>query len=355
MFREPRYFELKLMATDEAAKPDWLYRKFRRAGYIEEDAEIMTASMMRMIITRERWDYIRALMDLYKEGYVTEEQFDTLLDPLGLTETAHNLLKRTAEFKYLKDRMDDMIRFAWGLYHADIITGDEFETMLVGIGIKEEKVRMLRSITEVKKKQKILQRERREVEAAMREQQRLLYRKYTEMYRAGTIDKHQYIGFLIGAGMTPEYATMVADIEEQRKLQYLKRKEMRAKETEARRLRERYKKIYTLQFRENKITQDQFYNALLAINFSQEEARAIVMLEVERKGGTIAALREADVEEEKIQLREKYVMNYRDLYRAGKITKEQLYSYLYNLRLYEDEIEKILQDEEEFKQLFVPI
>lgn len=351
MYHEPRYFELSMMATDESASADWLYRKARRAGYNAVDAEIFAESIVKKSLSRERDDYSQSLTDLYREGFITQEQFDEHLRPLGLREEAHFLLKRAARFQYLKAYIQDMIKYFTDLYTGEVISLDEFNTSLTGLGMSPERVHLTINTARIKLERKAFQEEQSEIEKVIRQEQDLLVRKYLEMYRAGTIEKGSLVSYLISAGTTPGYASVVADIEEQKKLGRERKTELTTVEAEDRRIREQYRKLYELQFAEEKITAQQLRSYLLQLGYSDEEAESMVALAVEKRGGTVPVLREADYEAEMNALRAEYLKEYRSLYRRGLIVEEHLRGWMAAWGFPPEAAQEILDTEREIRRL----
>jgi len=84
MYHEPRYFELKMMSEDEAATDEWLRLKSRRAGFTEKDTDVMVRSYVKQASRMQRVDYYRQSFYMYKEGYITHERFEELLDEMQL-------------------------------------------------------------------------------------------------------------------------------------------------------------------------------------------------------------------------------------------------------------------------------
>ena len=344
MYREPRYFELSMMATDAAATREWLYRKARRAGYSEEDGEIFAESIVKKALSRERTDFMRSLLDLYAEGYISAEQFDEHISFLDLAPEAYQLLKKTAQFKYLLSYTDEMVKYVIEQYRNDVFSYEEALGALTGLAVEPEKISILLNRERVKKEAKIAQKERKEIEAQINRHRSILLRKWLYMYRSGAIAKGALITFMIGAGFTPAYANIVADLEEQKKVYYERRRELRSKEALERRVKRTYERAYRTLYNRGKIDEETLKKYLFAIDYTPQEVSSIVTYERARKKKTRRVLPEADLERVRLETIEDYKQKLVDMLMSDTLSPQAFRSALLKLHVDEDEIERLLSD-----------
>lgn len=283
MYREPRYFELSIMLEDAHTRLDWLYKKCRRAGYTPEDADIFVEGLLSKVLRPYFAAYRMAVMKNFKEGYINEAQFDQFLIPLRLRSEAHALLKKAARLEYIYDYTSDTIKMFTDMYDKDLITREDFELSLNGLGIRPERVELIINRVDVKKRARVAREEERAVKAAIRKRQSLLTRLYILSYQSGHIDKDKLISLLEFAGIDTELATITAELEEEKRQLVETRKAFRTIETEQQRTAKKYEKGYIDLFRKDLITSDVLRQHLLGLGFEEDYVDAVVYTEQIKK------------------------------------------------------------------------
>lgn len=214
MYHEPRYFELKMMSEDEAATDEWLRLKSRRAGFTEEDTDVMVRSYVKQAARTQRQDFYKNTFYMYKEGYVTREKFEQMLDELELRPEAKTFGARSAELAYLIDYIKDMISYYVDSFLKDVIDDDELLVSLVSLGLVPERAWLLTARTKLRK----MPRPRYPVATAAKKVTTKVQTKYIQLYREqfrkGLIDRDRYLESLLSVGLTADLAEVSVQLEE---------------------------------------------------------------------------------------------------------------------------------------------
>lgn len=214
MYHEPRYFELKMMSEDEAATDEWLRLKSRRAGFTEEDTDVMVRSYVKQAARTQRQDFYKNTFYMYKEGYVTRERFEQMLDELELRPEAKTFGARSADLAYLIDYIKDMISYYVDSFLKDVIDDDELLVSLVSLGLVPERAWLLTARTKLRKMPK----PRYPVATAARKVTTKVQTKYIQLYREqfrkGLIDRDRYLESLLSVGLTADLAEVSVQLEE---------------------------------------------------------------------------------------------------------------------------------------------
>lgn len=217
MFREPRYFELKMMAEDEAATKDWLFLKSRRGGYTEDDSKIYVSSFIKAATRAQRVDYYRQAFYQYKEGYITEARFDEMLAELELRPEAHHFAKLAADLAYLTDTTRDMIRHYTDSYLKDVIDDDELLVSLVGLGVVPKRAWLMTAQAKIRKQPKPTRKVAAPVKKALSDIQKKYITLYATQYRKELITQERYLESLLAIGLEPDLAEVTVAIEAAKK------------------------------------------------------------------------------------------------------------------------------------------
>ncbi|RLC74907.1 MAG: hypothetical protein DRI61_15830 [Chloroflexi bacterium] len=217
MYREPRYFELAMMAEDEAATEEWLYKKARRAGYNEEDSVIFLKSLVKKVTRTQRLDYFRWAFNCYKEGYIDDTVFDKVLDELEFRPEARNFSKKAAFFSYLYDFIKDQIKYYTDSYIKDLITEEELTIHLTSLGIAPQRVDFLVKIAKVRKYKKPAKKEKKEIEKIINKARGIYAKAYINLYRKGKINENQLKIYLLQLGISEEIADATVFLEASKK------------------------------------------------------------------------------------------------------------------------------------------
>jgi hypothetical protein len=283
MYKEPRYFELSMLMEDANASPAWLYKKFRRQGYVEADAEIAVGGMMSKVLRPYLQEYRIALQYLYTEGYLTEEQFDAQLGPLLLRSEAHSLLKKAARFRYLKAYTDDSVSMFTDMYVKDLIDDEDFSVSLAGLGIAPEKRNLLVTKQVIKKQAKIAKEERADIKKQIRQQQAIMQDIYIASYRSGNIDENTLYSALVFAGISAEIATLTVELEKQKRIMTETKKAVYTVESEQESIRKKYESGYITLYRNDIIDEDTLTAYLKGLDLEDDYVAAVVETEYYKK------------------------------------------------------------------------
>jgi len=217
MYREPRYFELAMMAEDEAATEEWLYKKARRAGYNEEDSVIFLRSLIKKTTRTQRLDYFRWAFNCYKEGFIDDTVFDKVLNELEFRPEARNFAKKAAFFSYLYDFIKDQIKYYTDSYLKDLITEEELTIHLASLGIAPQRVDFLVKIAKVRKYKKPAKKEKKEIEKIINKARGIYAKAYINLYRKGKINENQLKVYLLQLGISEEIADATVFLEASKK------------------------------------------------------------------------------------------------------------------------------------------
>jgi len=342
MYREPRYFELSFMLEDATTDEAWLYKKARRAGYSPEDATVFVDSLIKKVIRQQRNQYLSALFKVYKEGYIPEEVFDQMLAVLELRPEAHALAKKAADIEFLYDYTTENIRMFREAYAADLITEEEFKTALVGLGLRDEKVNLIINAENIKKRKTITRKVRAEEEKFIRQLQRERMKFYTLLYRNGSITDDEFYYYLVLIGLQPDFAQVIVDTERTKKITLEKKKELRTRETEEKRIQDLYRKLYITQYREDYIDKETLISNLLAIGIEPEIARITADIEETKKYKPEPILEEARIKEQEAELKKLYKKLYITQYKKDLINENELYQRLLMLGIPDEEAKAIV-------------
>jgi hypothetical protein len=283
MYKEPRYFELSMLMEDASASPAWLYKKFRRQGYTGEDSEIAVGGMMSKVLRPYLAEYRYALTNLRTEGYISEDQFDNLLEPLMLRSEARALLIKAARFRYVKDFTNDSVSMFTEMFSKDLIDGDDFRISLSALGIEETKRELIINRQIVKRQGKVAAIEKTEVKKEIRKQQQIIQDIYINYYRTGSINENELYSALVFAGISAEIATLTVELEKQKKITVETKKAVYTYESEQEKIRKKYETAYISLFRDDVIDADILYSYLKALGYEDDYVSAIVETEEYKK------------------------------------------------------------------------
>jgi hypothetical protein len=213
MYSEPRYFELKMLAEDEAATKEWLFTKIRRAGYIPADAEIFVSSFVKAATRTQRMGFYNQALYMYREGYINAEKFESLLKELELRPDAIYFARRAADLAATYDYTKDAIAYYKNSYLKDIISKSEYLVSLVSLGLTPKRANMLVRLATVQKTPKPTKKVTKEVDASVKQTQTKYVQLYRELYKNGSIDETQYLNYLLALGLSENLAEVTVALE----------------------------------------------------------------------------------------------------------------------------------------------
>ena len=345
MYREPRYFELSFMLEDASTDERWLYKKARRAGYAPDDAAIFVNTLIKKTLRTERSIYRESLFRLYKEGYITDDVFDSMLDVLELRPEAHALLKKAAELQYLYDYISETRKMITDALEGGLISEHDARLALAGLGLRDDKINLIINSVKIKLQKRIAREVHKRAEKQMRDLQKKRTSLYIQLFRAGTITLEQLREYLRALGLTDEFVDIIVETEKVRMLKFARKQELKSKETLQRKIQRMYKQAYIEQFREGLIDKHTLIKNLIAIGITEEEAKAIADIEEMRAYEPEPQTVEGKRDKARERIIKLYKMYYTQLFRKELISADQFLSYLLQLGLSEEEAKTIVNIE----------
>jgi len=227
VFKDPSAHDLGRMLEDPTLTDAEVYLILRDGAYSPRSSEIFTRAARKKSLSAYMASYRYALTDLYANGYISEQQLDDQLDPLQLTSEAYFLIKKTAQFQYLRKYLDEQIRLFSEQCEKGLISDSELEVALAALGLPEVKRSLIVNRIRVKQQAKIVAEERKEIEKQVRKAQEMVIDTYILAYRAGSLDESGLRSALLYAGLSEQMAALTVELERQKKAV------VRARKTEA--------------------------------------------------------------------------------------------------------------------------
>ena len=280
MYREPRYFELSMMGEDEAATPEWIFRKARRGAYTPEDSVIFVKSLLKKVCRTQIIDAYRQAFNSYKQGYITREQFGTYLDFLDMRPEAKGYATLAADLAYRYGYIGDMVRLLSDTYINDLMTEDDFRLAIFSLGMEERRARLAIQKARIRKIPRVMRETRKEAEKAEREVQRKLQEIYRTYFRDGKITVEQYRGYLEAIGMTPEMAELTVELEALRTERIVIEQAERERERVQEKTQAELIRKYREQYRRGLISFEALVGYFILVGIDSE--LALAMAETER-------------------------------------------------------------------------
>jgi len=283
VFRDPRHYELSMIAEDATINTAWIYRELRDAGYSPEDSPALAHAIVRRSLRSYLDAYRKALMYLFKKGYMSEDQFDAQLDLLELSSEAYFLTKKVARFGFIEDYTDDSVTMFSDMYDKDLIDDADFEMSLAALGIVAEKRAIIVARARIKKTARVAKEEKVEVKKLIRKKQETIIDTYVLAYRAGTLDEDGLLAALRFAGVENELATLTVELERQKRLLTETRKEAATKESRSREAIKKYQQGYVELFRKDLIDAETLGRYLKELGLEDDYIASVIELETLKK------------------------------------------------------------------------
>jgi len=217
MYHEPRYFELKMMSEDEAATDEWLRKKSRRAGFTEEDTDVMVRSYIKQASRTQRQDFYKNTFYMYKEGYISKEGFERMLDDLELRPMAKTYGARGADLAYLIDMTKDMISYYVDSFLKDIIDDDELLVSLLSLGIVSQRAWLITAKAKIRKRPRPRVPVTKTAEKAASELQKKYVTLYITQFRKDLITSTKLFESLVAIGLERDLAEVTVSLEAAKK------------------------------------------------------------------------------------------------------------------------------------------
>jgi hypothetical protein len=282
-YREPSALNLTLMAQDPTIDLATIYKTLRRGGYSPDVSEIFTRAIQIKSLSAFMGDYRDALTSLYANGYISESQLDDQMAPLQLTSEAYFLVKKTAEFQFLKKYIDDEIKMFTDQFEKGLIDDTQLKTILTALGLKPEKIDLIVSAQKIKVQPNILAEENAKIKDEIRKAQQDVIESYLLAYRAGSISADELKQALVLIGFSDEAAGLAVKVEEARQALVVSRKTAYTVQRQKEQTIRNYEKAYVYQFRNGLIDADQLRAALSFLGLPDDYVNSVVELEVSKK------------------------------------------------------------------------
>lgn len=282
-YRHPRVSDLSLMLQDPTMTTSDIYVELRHAGYSPHTSTVMTRQLVRKMVSLYLTAYRTQVMRLFEKGYMSEELFDSQLEPLRLSSEGLFLMKKTARFAFIEDHTDLSLSMFKDMYDKDLIDDSDFEASLAGLGIVKEKRDVVVSAARVKKTARIAADEKAEIKKKIREQQTLLVDTYVLAYRAGTMDEGGLLAALQYSGLSSDLAVLTVGLERQKRILMETRKKVSTKDILARATVSRLQAGYISLFEKDLIDDTTLERYLLSLELDPEDVQDIIALEILKK------------------------------------------------------------------------
>jgi len=282
-YREPSALNLTLMAQDPTIDLATIYKTLRRGGYSPDISEIFTRAIQIKSLSSFMKDYRDALTSLYANGYISESQLDDQMEPLQLTSEAYFLVKKTAEFQFLKKYIDDEIKMFTDQFEKGLIDDTQLKTILTALGLKPEKIDLIVSAQKIKVQPNILAEENEKIKDEIRKAQQDVIENYLLAYRSGSISADELKQALVLIGFSDEAAGLAVKVEEARQALVVSRKTADTVQRQKEQTIRNYEKAYVYQFRNGLIDADQLRAALSFLGLPDDYVNSVVELEVSKK------------------------------------------------------------------------
>jgi hypothetical protein len=282
-YRDPSVMNLALMVQDPTIDLATIYKVIRGAGYSPDHSEIFTRAVHIKSLSAYMSDYRDALTSLYAAGYITESQLDDQLAPLQLSSEAYFLVKKTAQFRFLKKFIDDEIKMFTEQFEKGLIDDTQLKTILTSLGLQPEKIDLIVSAAKIKIQPNILAEENAKIRDEIRKAQQYVIESYLLAYRAGSISAEDLKQALILIGFSEEAATLAVKVEQARQALVTARKTEDTIERQREQMIRNYEKAYIYQFRNDLINADQLRAALAFLGLPEDYVNSVVELEASKK------------------------------------------------------------------------
>jgi len=283
VYRDPRHYELSMIAEDANINTAWIYRQLREAGYSPDDAPELASAIVKRSLKSYLEAYRKELMYIFSKGYMSEDQFDAQLDLLELSSEAYFLTKKVARFNFIESYTDESVAMFKEMRDKDLIDDDDFETALAGLGVVPEKRTLIINRARIKRTGRVAKEEAAELKKLIRKRQQLIIDTYVLAYRAGSLDESGLVAALRFAGIDNELATLTVELERQKRILTETRKEATTKESRDREIRKKYEAGYIDLFRKDLIDEETLAQYLKELGLPDDYIAAVVEAESYKK------------------------------------------------------------------------
>jgi hypothetical protein len=126
--------------------------KLRMKGYSEEDLSfLLRLSEPKPEPVEVNRELISAASQLYREGFMSKEEFAGYLRKAGLSPSEIDMKIASEDLRYRYDYLKDLIALAKEAYKKDIYTQEELEGYLLYYGMQYERVKALSALEQLRK------------------------------------------------------------------------------------------------------------------------------------------------------------------------------------------------------------
>jgi hypothetical protein len=127
-------------------------QRLQAMGYSSEDLALLLAlyepKPEPVEVNRE---LISAASQLYREGFMSREEFAAYLRKAGLNENEISLKIEAEDLRYRLDYLKDLVALAKEAYKKDVYTAEEMEAYLLYYGMQYERVKALSALEQLRK------------------------------------------------------------------------------------------------------------------------------------------------------------------------------------------------------------
>lgn len=182
--------DVRRMYEDGVLDIDQVYAAYLDHGYSPENATLMTQWTIRYAEPNEKELSRAQITDLMIEGHISRVDALSMLQKLGYPEHRANLLITYAEYKEIKDDIDEAINNVGVYFQNNIITKDEARQQLNNLAVPSNRVSllierwMIKNISETKLPSKT---------------------DLDKFYRKGIIDDNSYMQEMYKLGYSNKY------------------------------------------------------------------------------------------------------------------------------------------------------
>jgi hypothetical protein len=263
--REPTVRDLALTLQDSQVEEAFLFRKLQRSGYSDEDAQQLTKALLLKIISVERKALLDAAVAAVKDGSISTDELDAVMDKLNIRPDARDLVKQTANI----GSRHDFIVEARGIYETSakngVIKVDDLRVALTALGIEPGHVELSVQRVNASLLPRIAREEAAATAAAIRQAQAFLIPRYRELFFDGLIGPDTYRADLVAVGIDDQLAASVVFLDQLRALDRLTKSSQASADIAMRAALKEQETLLLAQFRREQITKEQLGVGLLAI------------------------------------------------------------------------------------------
>ena len=283
LYRHPRVGDLALMLQDATFSTSDVYNTLRGSGFSPDDATLLAHQINKRSLSSHLSSYTSALKKLFELGYLSEAQFDSQLEPLGLSSEAQFLMKKTCRFNFIEEYTNLSLAMFKTMHEKDLIDDADLETSLAGLGIVAEKRGIILAMEKVKRAARVAAEERAELKVEIRKQQTLLTDTYVLAFRSGLIDAAGLRSALIYAGLSSDMAAITVGLEQQKQIFQESQKKISTKDSLARATRSNLEDGYIKLFEKDLIDETELELNLKVLGLADDYVASVVAMEKAKK------------------------------------------------------------------------